>query len=65
MNKDRMEGVAKQIKGRLQQALGRMTGDDKLVLRGRANQIAGEAEAGIARAMAAGRTWTGRRRIGV
>lgn len=66
MNRDRIEGVSKQIKGAVQQAIGRLTGDRKLVLRGRATAFAGSAQAGFGRAMAATRGMFGmRRRMGV
>lgn len=66
MNQDRIEGASKQIKGKVQQAWGRMNGDRGLVLRGRANELAGSAQAGLGRAMAATRGLFGqRRRLGV
>lgn len=65
MNRDRIEGASKQIKGKLQQAYGRLNGDPALVLRGRANELAGSAQAGLGRAMAATRGVLGyRRRVG-
>lgn len=66
MNRDRIEGASKQIKGKIQQAWGRLNNDQTLVLRGRATEIAGSAQAGLGRGMAAARGLLGyRRRVGV
>ncbi len=65
MNVDRIEGVTRLLKGRALQAWGRLTGDPALVLRGRATELSGNAQASFGRAMAAGRTLLGfRRRLG-
>lgn len=66
MNRDRVEGASKQIKGKIQQAWGRLNNDRSLVLRGRATEISGSAQAGLGRGMAAARGLLGyRRRVGV
>lgn len=66
MNRDRIEGASKQVKGKLQQLWGRLNDDPSLMLRGRANEIAGSAQAGLGRGMAAARGLLGyRRRVGV
>jgi uncharacterized protein YjbJ (UPF0337 family) len=65
MNADRLEGLYRQIKGRLMQAWGRLTGDRALVLRGRAAAFAGAAQASFGRSMGATRLLGFRRRLGV
>ena len=64
MNADRLEGIYRQIKGGLLQAWGRMTGDQALVLRGRATALSGRARASFGRAMGATRLLGFRRRFG-
>jgi uncharacterized protein YjbJ (UPF0337 family) len=64
MNADRMEGVYRQIKGRTQQLWGRATGDRALVMRGKATEFSGAAQASFGRAMGATRGWLTRRRVG-
>lgn len=65
MNADRMEGLYRQFKGRMMQAWGRFTGDNALVLRGKATAFSGAAQASFGRAMGAGRLLGFRRRLGV
>lgn len=65
MNADRLEGIYRQIKGGLLQLWGRMTGDQALVLRGRATALSGQAQASFGRAMRASRLLGFRRRLGV
>lgn len=65
MNADRLEGFYRQMKGRTLQAWGRMTGDQSMVLRGRATLLSGEAQASFGRAMRATRLLGFRRRLGV
>ncbi|HEY0291835.1 CsbD family protein [Hansschlegelia plantiphila] len=65
MNADRMEGLYRQIKGRLQQVWGRTIGDRALVMRGKATEFAGAAQASFGRAMGATRHFGFRRRLGV
>ena len=42
MNKDRIEGVAKQIKGSVKEAAGKVLGDSKLVADGKADKVEGK-----------------------
>lgn len=41
---DRIEGAAKNIGGKLKEAAGKLTGDEKLKAEGRADQIAGKVQ---------------------
>ena len=41
MNKDRVEGSAKQVKGEIKQSVGSLVGDAKLVADGKADKAAG------------------------
>lgn len=65
MNADRLEGVYRQLKGELFQVWGRMTGDQAMVLRGRATAFSGAAQASFGRAMGATRLLGFRRWLGV
>ncbi|WP_020180453.1 CsbD family protein [Methylopila sp. M107] len=65
MNADRFEGFYRQLKGKLLQAWGRMTGDRDMILRGKATTFSGAAQASFGRAMGAGRLLGFRRRLGV
>lgn len=42
MDKDRIEGTAKQVKGGLKEAAGKLTGDAKLKIEGRADKAEGK-----------------------
>jgi uncharacterized protein YjbJ (UPF0337 family) len=42
MDKDRIEGTAKQLKGAVKDAAGRLTGDAKLQAEGKADKAAGK-----------------------
>ena len=42
MDKDRVEGSAKQAKGNVKEAIGKMTGDTKLQADGQADKTAGK-----------------------
>lgn len=42
MNKDRIEGTAKQAKGKLKEVAGKISGDGKLETEGKAEQAAGK-----------------------
>jgi uncharacterized protein YjbJ (UPF0337 family) len=42
MNKDRIEGSAKQAKGKIKEVAGKATGDSKLETEGKADQAAGK-----------------------
>lgn len=41
---DRIEGVAKNIGGKIKEAAGKLTGDEKLKAEGRADQVAGKVQ---------------------
>jgi uncharacterized protein YjbJ (UPF0337 family) len=41
MDKDRIVGSAKQVKGSIKEAIGKATGDSKLVAEGKADKIIG------------------------
>lgn len=66
MNADRIEGHGKQLKGKLMQVWGGLTGDVALSRRGQAIELVGAAQAGFGRAMGVARAHLGfRRRLGV
>jgi uncharacterized protein YjbJ (UPF0337 family) len=44
MDKDRIEGTAKQAKGAVEQAAGKVTGDAKLKAEGQADRTAGKVQ---------------------
>ena len=44
MNKDRIEGVAKQAKGSVKEAAGKVTGDAKLQAEGKADKVEGKVQ---------------------
>jgi uncharacterized protein YjbJ (UPF0337 family) len=44
MDKDRVKGVAKNLKGKAKEAAGRVTGDAKLKAEGKADQVAGKVQ---------------------
>ena len=44
MDKDRIEGSAKQAKGALKEAAGKVTGDSKLKAEGAADKLAGKVQ---------------------
>lgn len=44
MDKDRVEGAATNIKGKVKEGVGRMTGDSKTEAEGKADQIKGKAQ---------------------
>lgn len=44
MNKDRIIGSGKQIKGSIEETVGKLVGDAKLQVDGKADQIAGKAQ---------------------
>jgi uncharacterized protein YjbJ (UPF0337 family) len=44
MDKDRVEGAAKNIKGKVKEAAGKVTGDAKLKSEGKADQVAGKVQ---------------------
>ncbi len=44
MNKDRIEGSAEQLKGKVKEVAGKATGDTKLESEGKAQKIAGKVQ---------------------
>ena len=44
MDKDRIAGAAKQVKGSIKEAIGKVTGDAKLQAEGAADKVAGKAQ---------------------
>ena len=44
MDKDRIEGSAQQVKGKVKEAAGKVTGDSKLEGEGKADQVAGKVQ---------------------
>jgi uncharacterized protein YjbJ (UPF0337 family) len=44
MDKDRIEGSAKQVKGAIKEAAGKMTGDSKMKAEGAADKLAGKVQ---------------------
>jgi uncharacterized protein YjbJ (UPF0337 family) len=47
MDKDRIEGTAKQAKGKVKEVAGKATGDSKLKGEGKADQVAGKIQNSI------------------
>ena len=46
-DKDRIEGAAKNIGGKIKEGIGNLTGDEKLKAEGKADQIEGKAQNAI------------------
>jgi len=44
MDKDRIEGAAQQAKGKIKEAVGKVTGDAKLEGEGKADKVAGKVQ---------------------
>ena len=44
MNKDRIEGIAKEAKGSIKEAAGKVTGDAKLQAEGKADKVEGKVQ---------------------
>ena len=44
MDKDRVEGAATNLKGKIKEAAGKVTGDAKLKSEGKADQVAGKVQ---------------------
>ena len=44
MDKDRIKGSAKQMGGKVKEAVGKVTGDSKLQAEGRADKVAGKVQ---------------------
>jgi uncharacterized protein YjbJ (UPF0337 family) len=47
MNRDQVKGVAKHIKGQVQQEVGKMTGDTSTRVRGQAKELEGRLQKGL------------------
>jgi uncharacterized protein YjbJ (UPF0337 family) len=47
MDKDRIAGAAKEIKGSIKEAIGKATGDAKLTADGKANKVEGKVQNAI------------------
>jgi uncharacterized protein YjbJ (UPF0337 family) len=47
MDKDRIEGIAKQVKGSVKEAVGKVTGDTKTQAEGAAEKAAGKAQSTV------------------
>jgi uncharacterized protein YjbJ (UPF0337 family) len=47
MNKDQMKGAAKDAKGSIKEAAGKMTGNDRLRAEGAADKAAGKVQKGV------------------
>jgi uncharacterized protein YjbJ (UPF0337 family) len=47
MDKDRIEGAAKQVKGTIKEAIGKVTGDAKIQAEGVAEKTAGKIQSGV------------------
>jgi uncharacterized protein YjbJ (UPF0337 family) len=50
MDKDRVEGASKQVKGSVKEALGKVTGDTKTRVEGAAEKTVGKAQSAVGRA---------------
>ena len=50
MDKDRMRGAGKQVKGSMKEAIGKVTGNKRTEAEGAAEKIAGKAESGVGKA---------------
>jgi uncharacterized protein YjbJ (UPF0337 family) len=50
MDKDRIEGAAKQVKGTIKEAIGKVTGDTKVQAEGIAEKAAGKVQSGVGEA---------------
>jgi uncharacterized protein YjbJ (UPF0337 family) len=50
MDKDRIEGAAKQVKGTIKEAIGKVTGDTKIEAEGVAEKAAGKVQASVGNA---------------
>lgn len=55
MNRDELEGKGEQLKGKIKQGIGKMTGDERMKDEGAADEVAGEVQEGFGR---------GRRKVG-
>jgi uncharacterized protein YjbJ (UPF0337 family) len=55
MDKDRIEGAARQVKGTIKEAIGKVTGDTKIEAEGIAEKTAGKVQASLGNAKDAAR----------
>jgi uncharacterized protein YjbJ (UPF0337 family) len=55
MDKDRIKGTAEQAKGSIKEAVGKVIGNDKLKVEGKADQLAGKAQNAVGKAKDAAR----------
>lgn len=55
MDKDRIEGGAKQVKGAVKEGLGKMTGDTKTQAEGKADKVEGKVQSSVGGAKDAAR----------
>jgi len=55
MDKDRIEGAAKQVKGTIKEAIGKVTGDTKIEAEGMAEKAAGKVQSSVGNAKDAAR----------
>ena len=47
MDKDRVDGAAKNVGGKIKEAAGKITGDEKLKREGQADQVAGKVQSKV------------------
>lgn len=50
MDKNRIEGAARQAKGTIKEAVGKVTGNRELQVEGKAEKVAGEAQSAVGKA---------------
>ncbi|WP_137136385.1 CsbD family protein [Rhizobium sp. FKY42] len=50
MDKNRIEGAARQAKGTIKEAVGKVTGNCDLEIEGKADKVAGEAQSAVGKA---------------
>lgn len=55
MDENRIKGTAEQVKGSIKEAVGKVTGNDKLEIEGKADKLAGKAQNEIGKAKDAAR----------
>ncbi len=60
MDKDRVEGVAHQVKGSVKEAAGKVTGDKKTQAEGAAEKAAGKVQNAVGGAKGAVKDWANR-----
>ncbi|SNB68088.1 Uncharacterized conserved protein YjbJ, UPF0337 family [Arboricoccus pini] len=47
MDRNRVEGTAKDVKGKINEAVGKLTGNDRLRAEGKTDQVAGKAQGAL------------------